>query len=95
MNRIEHYRAVIESILGKPIGNSRKRDDVAARMCLAYQLHADGYTSGQIGKMLGRDHATVLHMIKMMEACKAYPRAYRRECDLWEEFEELLNYNDK
>ena len=95
MSRVDYYREVIESILGRPIENTRSRDDVAARMCLAYQLHADGYTSGQVGKMIGRDHATVLHMIKMMEACKAYPRAYRRECDLWEEFEELLNNNDK
>lgn len=91
MSRVEHYKEVIESVLGRPIQNGRKRDDVAARMCIAYQLHSDGYTSGQVGKMIGRDHATVLHMIKQMDACKAFPRSFRRECDLWEEFQSMLN----
>ena len=91
MNRIKEYKGIIEAILGREIADGRKREDVAARMCIAYQLHTDGYTSGQVGKMIGRDHATVLHMIKMMDACRTYPKSNRIECDMWEEFQSKLN----
>ena len=43
MSRAETYKSYIEQILGRSLNNSRKREDVAGRMIIAYQLRADGY----------------------------------------------------
>lgn len=94
MNRAEQYKGIIETILGRTLNDSRKREDVAGRMCIAYQLMQDGYSTIIVGKMVGRDHATVLHYRKCMENCKTYPKAYRYECDMWREFQDMLNQKD-
>ena len=91
MRQAEKYKSIIESILGRELNNSRKREDVAGRMCIAYQLIQDGYSTNEAGKQIGRDHATVLHYKKCMETCKTYPKAFRYECDMWEEFQNMLN----
>ena len=91
MNQAENYRNIIESILGRALNDSRSREDVAGRMCIAYQLIQDGYSTTEAGKKIGRDHATVLHYKKCMENCKTYPKAYRTECDMWESFQNMLN----
>lgn len=91
MNKAEQYKSIIESILGRSLNESRCREDVAGRMCIAYQLMQDGYSTSFVGKMVGRDHATILHYRKCMENCKTFPKAYRYECDMWEEFQKMLN----
>ena len=93
MSRVEIYKGFIEAILGRSLNNSRKREDVAGRMCIAYQLRTDGYSTSEIGKMVGRDHATILYLCKQMEVCIAYPTSYRSEYDMWEEFHNMLNLN--
>lgn len=91
MSRFERYKECIEAILGRSLNNSRSREDVAGRMCIAYQLMQDGYSTTEAGKQVGRDHATVLHYRQCMENCKAYPKAYRIERDMWDEFQNMLN----
>lgn len=93
MSRVETYKGYIESILGRSLNNSRKREDVAGRMCIAYQLRVDGFSTGEIGKMVGRNHATVLYLCKQMQCCIAYPNSYRSEHDMWEAFQNMLNLN--
>ena len=94
MRKVERYKDIIESILGRSLNDSRHREDVAGRMCIAYQLIQDGYSTIEAGRQIGRDHATVLHYRKSMENCKAFPKAYRYECDLWEQFQSMLNQNE-
>ena len=91
MSRLERYKGYIEAILGRSLNDSRKREDVAGRMCIAYQLRADGYSTNEIGKLVGRDHATILYLCKQMEVCIKYPNSYRSESDMWEEFQSMLN----
>lgn len=91
MKQAEEYKRIIEEILGRSLGNSRGREDVAGRMCIAFQLIQDGFTTTMVGKMIGRDHATVLHYKKCMSNCKAFPKAYHYECYMWDEFQKMLN----
>lgn len=93
MSRAETYRDYIEKILGRSLNNSRSREDVAGRMIIAYQLRADGYSTMEIGRMVGRNHATILYLCKQMQSCIAYPNSYRSEHDMWEEFQNMLNLN--
>ena len=92
MSRAETYKSYIEQILGRSLNNSRKREDVAGRMIIAYQLRADGYSTNEIGKLVGRNHATILYLCKQMEVCIAYPTSYRSESDMWQEFQSMLNF---
>lgn len=89
--KAQEYKSIIESILGRELNGGRCREDVAGRMCITYQLIQDGYSTVEAGRQVGRDHATVLHYKKCMENCKAFPKVYRYECNLWAEFQSKLN----
>lgn len=92
MKPAENYIKIIEGIIGRKLNEkSRSREDVAGRMCVAIQLMRDGFSTPEVGKMIKRDHATVLHYKKCMEKCKAFPRSFRYECYILDEFEKQLN----
>lgn len=46
------------------MGASREQNATWARQAAYHALHLVGLSSSQIGRLLGRDHSTVLHGIK-------------------------------
>ena len=49
------------------LGESRRAGLAKARQCIMWKLkHDRGYSSYQIGKMLGKDHATIIHGIRQV-----------------------------
>lgn len=54
-------------------GRSRFRDATMARRIVIYVLRRRGWTYSQIGKLLERDHTTIISLDRSIEA---YARAY-------------------
>lgn len=47
--------------------NERTRSYVNARMTFAYFMHKKGYGLSRIGRMMGKDHSTILYYLKNIE----------------------------
>jgi chromosomal replication initiation ATPase DnaA len=69
MNQIKELREHVEKEFG--IDNLRERrrynDIVNARMVYSYILRGLGYTLTEIGKSLGKHHATIINYLDNME----------------------------
>ena len=46
------------------MSRSRRRSAVRARQAVMRRLRADGFSTVQIGRWLGRDHSTVVHGLR-------------------------------
>jgi chromosomal replication initiation ATPase DnaA len=73
---------------------SRDRNFVIGRRMIAYQMRKEGYSSPLIGRLLGKNHTSVLYMESMME--DAIKFQFRPELTYWEEFKQKLQeYEEK
>lgn len=89
--RYRELLKVASDILGNGIDTkSRDASCVMGRMLIAYKMRMEGYSLGQIGMMMGRDHATICHMQKKMTDVIDYPHCYKVEMAYWEEFNKKL-----
>jgi chromosomal replication initiation ATPase DnaA len=61
------YKAATEVCGNGILTGSRDFNLVMGRRMIAYQMRSEGYSLMAIGKKLIRHHASVMHMIKMME----------------------------
>lgn len=59
-------RASGTTVMGT-LSNSRLQINVMSRSLVYYKLHKDGYSVSEIGRLLRRDHATVIHSLKKLE----------------------------
>ena len=57
----DEYSVTINNVMG----SSRVHDFVFARQACYFALQKMGLSSTQIGRLMGRDHSTVLHGIKI------------------------------
>lgn len=77
--------AVIEQPLREMAGvtslstKSRKRPVVWARHIAAFQMRTEGYTTIEIARCLGRDHATVINSYRRVADMLEVPDSYREE----------------
>lgn len=85
----EVLRAAEESV-GCRLSASRRTENGLVRMFVSYILRHEGYSYAEIGSVLKRDHSTVIHMERKMDDMISLCYAYRREIDMFREFEELL-----
>lgn len=89
-DRCLYLVTMAERVFLRRLSPGRTREDVMIRSFVAYRLHGEGYSTTRIGKMIGRDHATVVHMIRKMEDILAYPGAYQDESEKYRRFENSL-----
>ena len=68
--------------------SSRDFNLVMGRRMIAYQMRQEGYSLQNIGKHLIKHHASVLHMIRMMEDCLTFK--FDLEMEYWEQFKKKL-----
>lgn len=81
----------MERILGREVSIfGRKPDDVWARTMVAYEMLLEGYSTGETGKQLFRDHSTIIHLKRKMEDALSVPMAYRDIIQIWEEFKNTI-----
>lgn len=72
----------------------KTRQLVIGRMMIAYQMREEGYKLKEIGRCLGRHHASILQLVKSMQNVLDYPRLFRNETKCWQRFQELIKYKD-
>lgn len=78
---------IATSVLGSGIDTKcRDTSCVIGRMLITYKMRAEGYTLMQIGNMLGRHHASILHLERMMEDVFRYPECFKIELAYWNMF---------
>lgn len=80
-------------VCGKGIlSSSRDFNLVMGRRMIAYQMRSEGYSFPSIGKMMVRHHASVIHMVRMMEDALHYQ--FDLEVGYWNLFQQkILEYD--
>lgn len=91
--------AILYGIINEVVGGdilSPRRDLylVLGRRIVAYQLKQEGYPITKIGRCLGKHHASVLHMVSMMEDVFRYPGTFNMDEVYWDRFTKKLNEYD-
>lgn len=79
-----------EQATGRKLSGERSKENTTFRAFVAYKLREEGYTYSDIGKMLQRDHSTVMHLCNIMRDMLSVPMAYQDEMKMYREFERLL-----
>jgi chromosomal replication initiation ATPase DnaA len=90
IQRYETVKSIVESVVCHKITDSRKRMNVRCRMFICYIMRKDGYTLEEIGKLMKKNHVTVLYSIRRMEDMLSLPRLYKEEIEQLKQIEELV-----
>lgn len=86
------YKAATE-ICGQGIlTSSRDFNLVMGRRMIAYQMRLEGYSLMTIGKRLIRHHASIIHMVRMME--DAFTFKFKDELRYWDKFQQKIKEYD-
>ena len=87
----EVYPSVLEmaeEAAGWRLTDGRCRENTLIHCLVTYKLHNDGYSYGEIGKMMNRDHSTITHYYLKMRDMLSVPYAYRWEIEVYKRFED-------
>jgi hypothetical protein len=96
MKILLEIKDLVDKELGLDISrNTRKQDYVFARV-IYYKLARDytSYSLSTIGSLLGKDHATVLHGVRLFESFNQVPNAYRKQLEAFEKINSKLDTMD-
>ena len=74
------------------LSSSRDFNLVMGRRMIAYQMRSEGYSFPSIGKMMVRHHASVIHMVRMMEDALHYQ--FDLEVGYWNMFQQKIEEYD-
>jgi chromosomal replication initiation ATPase DnaA len=74
------------------LSSSRDFNLVMGRRMIAYQMRSEGYSYPSIGKMMVRHHASVIHMVRMMEDALHFQ--FNLEMEYWNKFQQKIKEYD-
>ena len=74
------------------ISSSRDFNLVMGRRMIAYQMRLEGYSLLTIGKRLIRHHASIIHMIRMMNDTMTF--RFKDEMEYWNKFQQKIKEYD-
>lgn len=81
-------------ILGEPVDlKSRDARFVWARTMVTYQLLQEGFSTMEAGRMIGKDHSTVINMRMRMQDALDLPQAYKDIINIWKQFKEKIDHD--
>ena len=86
------YKAATDVCGNGILTESRDFNLVMGRRMIAYQMRQDGFSLMAIGKRLIKHHASVLHMVRMME--DAFTFKFKEELRYWERFQNKVKEYD-
>ena len=87
--RFPFVLACAEIAVGRKLSRERCEENTLIRAFVSYMLRSEGYSYSEIGRLLQRDHSTIMYLYKRMEDILSLPHVYRKEIDMFREFEEL------
>ena len=88
--RYAEVLAAAEEAVGVKMNPGRNAMTTTVRSFVAYRLHKEGYSYTDIGRMMGRDHSSVIHLVERKENALSVPGAYKKETEMFNRFNELL-----
>ena len=71
--------------------NSRTTENVFIRSIVAHQLHEEGYTYSEIGRVIKKSHATVMFYVNKVNDMLSLPQMYETEITQYEQFKEIAD----
>ena len=74
------------------LSSSRDFNLVMGRRMIAYQMRSEGYSFPSIGKMMVRHHASIIHMVRMMEDALHFQ--FNLEMEYWNKFQQKIKEYD-
>ena len=74
------------------LSSSRDFNLVMGRRMIAYQMRSEGYSFPSIGNMMVRHHASVIHMVRMMEDALHFQ--FNLEMEYWNKFQQKIKEYD-
>ena len=89
---IERYAVLLEAaekVFGRKLTDSLERENILIRTFISYKLRKEGYSNGEIGRRMNRDHSSVTHMYKKVTEMISVPNAYKDEMEKLKLFESL------
>lgn len=86
------YKAATEVCGNGILSKSKDFNLVMGRRMIAYQMRLEGYTYMSIGKKLIRHHASIIHLVKMMEDVIKYQ--FGLEMGYWTLFQRKIKEYD-
>lgn len=87
----EYYIEKMNEIIGDDV-RSRRRDAmlVNARAALCHILRDETYTFAEIGRMLNRNHSTIMNACYLMEDALALPSQYPDVIHVYNKFKQAI-----
>ena len=79
--------AAAEVVADHMIDESRSSANAFIRKMVAHRMMSEGFGSSDIGRAMGKSHATVIYLSKCMNDMLSLPVFYRHEVTLYKEFE--------
>lgn len=93
-NRGDILLEMMGEILGEPVDlKSRDARFVWARTMVTYQLLQEGFSTTEAGRMIGKDHSTVINMRMRMQDALDLPQAYKDIINIWKQFKEKIDHD--
>ena len=86
------YKAATDVCGHGILTSSRDFNLVMGRRMIAYQMRQDGFSLMAIGKRHIKHHASVLHMVRMME--DAFTFKFKEELRYWDKFQQKIKEYD-
>lgn len=91
-----YYLDVMSEIMGESVGVRSRRSNLTwGRYMVAYQLRQDGFSLVEIGRVLQKNHSSIINGLKKMDNMLDYPWAHKLEISFWERFQKELSLRKK
>lgn len=74
----------------------RSLEDVMIRRFVAYRLRIEGFSYSSIGHAMGKNHATIVHLVNQVKDYFSLPNLYKQDIKRYLEFDSMAirNQND-
>ena len=76
------------------LSRSRDYNCVMGRKMIAWQMREEGYSLVAIGRRMGRHHATIIHLLDLMEDVFKSPGCFKTDVAYWKLFKKRLEEYD-
>ena len=83
-----------EVATGHELDASKTYGSTLIRRFVSTRLRKEGYGWSEIGRLIGRDHATVIKQVSVMNDILSLPQANKQVCSQFKTFNDLVDQFD-
>lgn len=94
-DRYEQLLKSAETVFNRKMKTGRHVDDVMMRRFIAYKLREDGYSFSQISRVMGKNHATIIHLVRQMEDYFSLPAMYKEDIKKYLKFHSMIMQDER